>query len=147
MRATTAHFVRWKAQLRFCLPVKSIARGNLLDRHILALVSTAWLSIAGSYASAESQWEYAETAHASWQQQNKLLEESYRRLLSEAEAEPNEETAQQLKQAKRQWEEFRKLFCKSVSQTYGGQWQSVHESECRVKLANQLKATVDTYGW
>jgi ABC-type cobalamin transport system ATPase subunit len=106
-------------------------------RHIPALVSAIWLSIASGYAHAESQAEYAEKAHASWQQQNKLMEESYSRLLSEAEAEPNKEPAQQLKQAKEQWEEFRNSFCKSVSQTYGGQWQSVRESECRVNLANQ----------
>ncbi|MCY1500233.1 hypothetical protein D9M68_342720 [compost metagenome] len=117
------------------------------DRQIPALVSTVWLSIASSCVQAESQAEYAEKAHESWQQQNKLMEESYSRLLSEAEAEPNKEPARQLKQAKEQWVEFRNLFCKSVSQTYGGQWQSVRESECRVNLANQLKATTDTYGW
>lgn len=99
------------------------------------------------YAHAESQAEYAETAHSSWQQQNKRMEESYSRLLSEAEAEPNKESAQQLKIAKAQWEEFRNSFCKSVSKTYGGQWQSVHESECRVKLSNQLRETTDSYGW
>jgi uncharacterized protein YecT (DUF1311 family) len=117
------------------------------DRQILALTSVIWLSIASSYASAESQAEYAEKAYASLQQQNQLMEESYNRLLSEAEAEPNKEPARQLKKAKEQWVEFRNLFCKSVSQTYGGQWQSVHESECRANLANQLKATTDTYGW
>ncbi len=117
------------------------------DRQIPVLASAIWLSIASSSAIAESQAEYAEKAHASWQQQNQLMEESYNRLLSEAEAEPSKEPAQQLKKAKEQWVEFRNLFCKSVSQTYGGQWQSVHESECRVKLANQLKATTDTYGW
>lgn len=99
------------------------------------------------YAHAESQAEYAETARSSWQQQNRRMEESYSRLLSEAEAEPNKESAQQLRTAKAQWEEFRNSFCSSVSKTYGGQWQSVHESECRVKLTNQLRETTDSYGW
>lgn len=127
--------------------VSSNVEGTMPDRQISALVSAIWLSIASGYGHAESQAEYAEEAHVSWQQQNKLMEESYSRLLSEAEAEPNKEPAQQLKQAKEQWEQFRDLFCKSVSQTYGGQWQSVRESECRVNLANQLKVTTDTYGW
>lgn len=117
------------------------------DHQAPALASVIWLSIASSYVSAESQTEHAEKAYTSWQQQNQLMEESYNRLLSEAKAEKNKEPAQQLKEAKEKWIEFRSLFCKSVSQTYGGQWQSVSESECRVNLANQLKAATDAYGW
>ncbi|WP_442909125.1 lysozyme inhibitor LprI family protein [Halopseudomonas sp.] len=75
------------------------------------------------------------------------MEESYNRLLSEARAQSDKEAVHQIRQAKELWEEFRDLFCKSVSQTYGGPWQSVRESECRANLAKQLKANADTYGW
>lgn len=117
------------------------------DRQIPALASAIWLFIASSYTSAESQAEYTEKSYASWQKQDQLMEESYKRLLSEAEAEPNKAPVQQLIEAKEHWVKFRNLFCKSVSHTYGGQWQSARESECRANLANQLKATTDTYGW
>ena len=117
------------------------------DLLIPAFASAIWLSIASSYANAESQAEYAEKALPLWKQQNQQMENSYTRLLSEAEAEPNKLPAQQLIQAKEKWEEFRNSFCKSISTTYGGAWGAVHESECRVKLANQLKSTTDSYGW
>lgn len=116
-------------------------------RKVLAFVSGILMYAAQSHVYAESQAEYAEKARSSWQQQNKLMEESYSRLLAEAEAEQNKEPAQQLRIAKDQWEEFRNSFCRSVSKTYGGQWQSVHESECRIKLTNQLRETMDSYGW
>lgn len=117
------------------------------DRQISPVVSAIWLFIASSYALAESQSQYAEKAHESWQQQNESMDRSYSRLLSEAEAEPSPEQAQQLRQAKERWDKFQNLFCKSVSKTYGGQWSSVHESECRMKLEKQLQDTVESYDW
>ncbi|MDR0664351.1 MAG: lysozyme inhibitor LprI family protein [Helicobacteraceae bacterium] len=121
---------------------------KMLNRQILALVSTFWLFIASDYAFASSRMEYVEKARESWRQQNELMEKSYNRLLSETEAEPDKESVQQLKQAKESWEEFRRLFCKSVSKTYGGAWAGVHESECRANLAKQLQITIDdNYGW
>ncbi|THF67416.1 DUF1311 domain-containing protein [Pseudothauera nasutitermitis] len=116
-------------------------------RQISALAFVIWLFAVSSYAVAESQMEYAEKTQGSWLRQNELMENSYNRLLLEAEAELNEGPAQQLIKAKKQWEDFRKLFCKSVSSIYGGQWASVHESECRAKLAKQLQNTADSYGW
>lgn len=116
-------------------------------RQTTVVVFAIWLFIASSYALAESQSKYAENAYESWQQQNESTDRSYSRLLSEAEAEANPEQAQQLRQAKEKWGEFQRLFCKSASNTYGGQWSSVHESECRTKLAKQLQDTVETYAW
>ncbi len=115
--------------------------------HMSALLFSLFILGGPGYTHAESQAEYAETARSSWQQQSKRMEESYSRLLSEAEAETNNEPVEQLRIAKTEWEEFRNSFCRSVSKTYGGQWQSVHESECRVKLANQLRETTESYGW
>ena len=117
------------------------------DLKFSAFGSILCLLVLSNYALGESQTEYAENANESWQQQSDLTEKSYTRLLSEAESEASKESAQQLKQAKDKWEEFRNLFCKSVSSTYGGQWASSHESECRVKLASQLQITTDSYGW
>lgn len=117
------------------------------DFRISAFASILCLLALSNYALGESQKEYAENANESWQHQSELTERSYARLLSEAESEANKQSAKQLKQAKENWEEFRNLFCKSVSSTYGGQWASVHESECRVKLASQLQITTDSYGW
>jgi uncharacterized protein YecT (DUF1311 family) len=116
--------------------------------HILILITALCSFTASSSLLADSaQAEYAEKAYESWQQQNELMNKSYSRLLSEAEAEPNKNSAQQLKQAKEKWEEFRELLCESVSTTYGGAWASIHKSECRVKLASQLQNTTDGYGW
>ena len=117
------------------------------NRLTTAIASAILLSIASTYTNAESQAEYAEKALPSWKQQNQKMENSYARLLSEAEAEQNKLPAQQLIQAKEKWEEFRNSFCKSISTTYGGTWGAVHESECRVKLANQFQSTIDSYGW
>jgi uncharacterized protein YecT (DUF1311 family) len=119
-------------------------------RYILALVSVFCSFIASGNLLAESapaQEEYFKNASESWRQQDELMEKSYSRLLSETEAEPNRDSAQQIKQAKEKWEEFRYLFCKSVSTTYGGAWASIHNLECRAKLARQLQNITDGYGW
>jgi uncharacterized protein YecT (DUF1311 family) len=121
---------------------------NMPIRYILALVSVFCSFIASGNLLAESaRGEYVKNASESWRQQDELMEKSYNRLLSETEAEPNKNSVQQLKQAKEKWEEFRDLYCESVSTTYGGAWASVHNSECRAKLAKQLQNITDDYGW
>ncbi|VXC88179.1 conserved hypothetical protein [Pseudomonas sp. 9AZ] len=117
------------------------------DRKASTIAFATCIFLINNHALAESQAEYSEASNNSWQQQNELTEKSYQRLLLEAGAEENKEAIKQLKEAKEKWEEFRTLFCNSVSSTYGGQWTSVHESECRVKIAEQLQSTTDSYGW
>jgi hypothetical protein len=68
-------------------------------------------------------------------------------LLEQAEAETRTEAAQQLEEAKASWDNFRTLFCRSMSTTYGGMWASVHESECRAKLAEDFRGIMGGYGW
>lgn len=91
--------------------------------------------------------EYANTSYPAWKKANEDMEKRYGQLLKEAEQEPRKDSASRLASAKDHWEKFRADFCSSMSDTYGGAWSSVHESECRVKLANQFKHIMEDYGW
>lgn len=117
------------------------------DRKASTIAVAICIFLTSNYALAESQAEYSEVSNNSWQKQNEVTGKSYQRLLLETGAEQNKEAVKQLKEAKEKWEEFRTLLCNSVSSTYGGQWTSVHKSECRVKIAAQLQSTTDSYGW
>lgn len=100
---------------------------------------------AGLYS--QSQAEYAEQKMEDWTRTNASMNKAYAVLLRQADDEPNKAPAQELRDAKEAWEKFRALFCRSVSTTYGGMWASVHDSECRVKLAKDFEKTMGDYGW
>ncbi len=74
----------------------------------------------------------------------------FSQLLKEAEQEPSpggKEALKNLKEAKVRWEEFRRTFCLSMSETYGGQWKSANESDCRERLTRSFTADMDRYGY
>jgi hypothetical protein len=116
-------------------------------RHALTASLGLFMLIMEHAASPQSQAQYAEQRVETWKQANASMDEAFATLLKNAEDEPNKEPAQQLKDAKAKWEEFRRLFCRSVSTTYGGQWASTHESECRAKVANDFKRSMEGSGW
>lgn len=95
----------------------------------------------------QSQAQYAEEKMAAWKRAEASMNAAYALLLKQADAEQNKAPAQELREAKEKWEEFRRLFCRSVSTTYGGMWQSTHESECRAKLAGEFEQSLKSYGW
>lgn len=100
------------------------------------------------YSTAEpAMVEYANESYPAWKKSNEDMDKRYKQLMKEAEQEPKKDSASRLASAKDHWERFRADFCRSMSDTYGGAWSSAHESECRVKLANQFKNIMDDYGW
>lgn len=74
----------------------------------------------------------------------------FSQLLKEAEQKPGaegQEALRNLKEAKVHWEEFRRTFCRSMSETYGGEWESANESDCRERLTESFTSDMSHYGY
>ena len=107
-------------------------------------------ALISSSAFAESQVQYAEKSVERWKNNESAMNGKYSQLLKEAEQEPGhsgEEALKNLKEAKKHWEDFRRSFCLSMSETYGGEWESANESDCRNRLAQSFTADMSKYGW
>lgn len=113
------------------------------------LIAAFIFSASGSVF-AQSQAEYAEKSLERWQESEHAMSARFSQLLKEAEQEPGpdgEEALKHLKEAKSHWEEFRRTFCLSMSETYGGAWESVNESECRERLTKSFTSDMKNYGY
>lgn len=74
----------------------------------------------------------------------------FAQLVKEAEQEPGRDgkgALKNLKEAKLHWEEFRRTFCLSMSETYGGEWESANESDCRERLTKSFTEDMSQYGY
>ncbi|WP_430695642.1 lysozyme inhibitor LprI family protein [Pseudomonas peli] len=106
--------------------------------------------LASGSAFALSQTEYAENSLERWKENEHAMSVKFSQLLKEAEQEPSpdgKEALKNLKEAKVHWEEFRRTFCLSMSETYGGEWESASESGCRERLTKSFTADMNYYGY
>jgi hypothetical protein len=97
-----------------------------------------------------SQAEYAENSLERWKENEHTMSVKFSQLLKEAEQEPGQdgkEALKNLKEAKAHWEEFRRTFCLSMSETYGGEWESANESDCRERLTKSFTSDMNHYGY
>ncbi|WP_083432035.1 lysozyme inhibitor LprI family protein [Atopomonas hussainii] len=97
-----------------------------------------------------SQAEYAENSLERWKENEHAMSVKFSQLVKEAEQEPGQdgkEALSNLKAAKAHWEEFRRTFCLSMSETYGGEWESANESDCRDRLTKSFTGDMNHYGY
>ena len=113
-------------------------------------IITALIMLASGSAFALSQAEYAESSIERWGKDEHTMSARFAQLLKEAEQEPGQDGTEALKnlqEAKVHWEEFRRTFCLSMSETYGGEWESANESDCRNRLAKSFTEDMNQYGY
>jgi hypothetical protein len=113
------------------------------------LIAVLIFLVSGS-AFALSQAEYAENSLERWKENEHTMSVKFSQLVKEAEQEPGpdgKEALKNLKEAKMHWEEFRRTFCLSMSETYGGEWESANESDCRERLTKSFTADMSHYGY
>lgn len=113
-------------------------------------ILTALMLLASGSVFALSQAEYADSSFDRWTKNEHALNTRFAQLQKEAEQEPGldgKEALKNLVEAKVHWEEFRRTFCLSMSETYGGEWESANESDCRDRLAKSFTADMSQYGY
>ncbi len=113
-------------------------------------VIAALVLLTSSSVFALSQAEYAENSLGRWKENEHTMSVKFSQLLKEAEQEPGQdgkEALKNLKKAKMHWEEFRRTFCLSMSETYGGVWESANESDCRERLTKSFTSDMNNYGY
>ena len=113
-------------------------------------VIAALIFLVSGSAFALSQAEYAEARLERWKATEHAMNIKFAQLVKEAEQEPGRDgkgALKNLKEAKLHWEEFRRTFCLSMSETYGGEWESANESDCRERLTRSFIEDMSQYGY
>ncbi len=91
-----------------------------------------------------SQQEYFEAGQQKWEKTEREVEAAWNLLIQQAET---PKTLKAVQAAKENWAHYRDEFCSSMATTYGGNWVSAKEVDCRQLVAEAFLKSAGNFGW